>query len=236
MLEITLSAPGLNALTTALMERVLGQLYENRGQPLLLTGEGPAFSAGVNLKEVVSLDRGRLTHFLRLLDELVLTLCRWPAPTVAAVNGHAIAGGCVLASCCDLRVGPTDPKARIGLNEVAIGVRFPPVVMAMLHERLPPQSRHQILLGAALFPPAEALRLGLLDELAADPLAVGRERLATLCAHPSDPYRSTKLALWDLELDERDRFRFLGDAVEAWSDPALKERLLEHLARAKGGS
>lgn len=233
MLEITLSAPGMNALTLSLLEGVLEQLYANRGQPVLLTGEGAAFSAGVNLKEVVSLDRGRLTHFLRLLDEVVLTLCRWPAPTVAAVNGHAIAGGAVLALCCDQRIGPTDPKARVGLNEVAIGVRFPPVVMAMLHERLPAQHRHTVLLGAGLFNPAEALRLGLLDELADDPLAVGRQRLEALCAHPSDPFRTTKLALWDLELDERERFTFLADAVEAWSDPALRERLLAHLAKGR---
>src|SRR5258706_14578294 len=106
MKRITLEAPGKNAISSELMRRVIGELAAAKDEPVLLTGAGDVFSAGLNLKEVVSLDGSVMKTFLGLLDDLVSALFEYPGPLVALVNGHAIAGGCVLALTADWRVAP----------------------------------------------------------------------------------------------------------------------------------
>ena len=229
MIEIRLDAPGKNALATALMERTRDALRAAGGAPVLLTGANDAFSAGLNLKEVVSLDAAGMARFLDLLEDLVATLFAYPGPTVAAVNGHAIAGGCVLALCCDHRVIGADARIRIGLNEVALGVSFPPRTLAAVVHRIPPRSRDEILLGAELHAPEAALRLGLVDEIAADPVARARERLAWLASHPAPAYAATKLTLRAAAVAPSSAHtRHLGDTiVPAWCAPAVRERLAD---------
>jgi len=99
-----------------------------------------------------------------------------PAPTVALVNGHAIAGGCILALCCDVRVATPNPAARIGLNEVALGVEFPPRVMTLVRYRLSPAAAERAVLGSQLLDPVGAREAGLLDEVTSDAAAVARAR------------------------------------------------------------
>ena len=229
MIEITLDGPGKNALGTTLMEATRERLRAAGGAPVLLSGAGDAFSAGLNLKEVVSLDQAGMTRFLGLLEDLVATLFAYPGPTVAAVNGHAIAGGCVLALCCDHRVVRAEPRLRIGLNEVALGVPFPPRTLAAVMYRVPPRSRDEVLLGAELHAPEAALRLGLVDEIAVDPVARARERLALLASHPAAAYAATKTTLRGALVAGSDvHTRQLRDTiVPAWCMPAARERLAD---------
>ena len=130
--QLTIEAPGRNALGTALMTRLLEQIRGAAGRPLLVSGAGDTFSAGLDLKEVAALERAGMERFLGLLDDLVDALYGHPAPTVACVNGHAIAGGCILALCCDLRVARDDATVRIGLNEVPLGLEFPPKLLKLV--------------------------------------------------------------------------------------------------------
>jgi enoyl-CoA hydratase/carnithine racemase len=229
MIEITLTAPGKNALGTALMETTRDRLRAAAGAPVLLLGAGDAFSAGLDLKEVVRLDRAGMTRFLELLEDVVATLFAYPGPTVACVNGHAIAGGCVLALCCDHRIARADPRLRIGLNEVALGVPFPPRTLAAVVHRVPPRSRDEVLLGAELHAPDAALRLGLIDEVAADPLARARDRLTLLARHPAAAYAATKLTLRAaLVAASETHTRHLHDTtVPAWCAPAVRDRLAD---------
>src|SRR5215472_2244170 len=130
--ELRLEAPGKNALSTALMRHIVDQVRSAAGRPILITGAGDAFSAGLNLKEVAGLDRPGMEAFLGLLDDVIDALYGHPAPTVACVNGHAIAGGCVVALCCDARVAVDDPRVRIGLTEVPLGLEFPPKILELV--------------------------------------------------------------------------------------------------------
>lgn len=234
VVEIAIEGPGKNALGTPVMEVLLAKLGAAGGKPVLLRGAGDAFSAGLNLKEVASLDAPGLERFLRLLERLVSALYAYPGPTVACVNGHAIAGGCVLALACDHRVAKADPAVRIGLNEVALGLRFPPAVLRLARERLAGSHASEVLLGAGLHAPDEARRLGLVDEVAADPDAVARKRLEALAAHPAADYAACKVALRGAPLIEQPGYdAALKAALPAWGSDEVKARMLAALGKKK---
>lgn len=231
--ELTLRAPGRNALSSEHMQRLRDALRAAGGRPLLLIGDGPAFCAGLNLKEVASLDAAGMTRYLGLLDDLVDDLFCYPGPTVACVNGHAIAGGCVLALSCDWRVAVDRDDVRIGLNEVALGLEYPPKILALTRDRIPRLHLERVLLEAALHPPRTAVALGLIDEVAADPLPVARAALARLAAVPRATYVATKRALRDgvLALDDAARRRFAAQIIPAWCAAETRERITAALAR-----
>lgn len=231
--HITLDGPGKNALSSVILERLEADLIAAAGRPVLLSGAGGAFSAGLDLREVMRLTPPEMAAFLQLLERVCARLHDHAAPVVAAVNGHAIAGGAVIAACCDHKVGGLDPKARIGLNEVALGLRFPPGILRILQARLPAQHHGALLLGAALHPPEQALRLGLLDELAEDPVAIGAARLSALAAHPTAAFAATKAALRAGVTSERpgEAEAFAAEVVPVWTSEALRERLAAVLRR-----
>ncbi|MFM2247730.1 MAG: hypothetical protein RL071_3805 [Pseudomonadota bacterium] len=230
---ITLKGPGKNALSTPLLAQLGAELDAHAEAPLLLVGDAGCFSAGLDLTEVMRLEADEMATFLRLLERVCARLHDHPAPVVAAVNGHAIAGGAVLAACCDHRVGGVDPKARIGLNEVALGLRFPPGILRILQARLPAQHHGALLLGAGLHAPTDALRLGLLDELADDPVATAGARLQALAAHPPAAFAATKAALRAGVTTARpgEAEAFIAEVVPVWTSDALRARLRAVLRR-----
>ena len=233
MHTITIEGPGKNALSSALMTSLRARIEAAGQSPILLTGAGDAFSAGLDLKEVVSLDLEGMAHFLGLLQKLVLALYSHPAPTCAIVNGHAIAGGCILALCCDLRVARPNPGTRIGLNEVAIGLRFPPSLLRKIATRVPPQHLEEVVLGAGLHPPEEALRLGMIDAVEEDADAWAHKALARRARHPPAAYTSAKLSLRQeglFEVEDEDQ-RFLDEDLQSWASPELKAHLNAILKR-----
>jgi enoyl-CoA hydratase len=227
MNEIVMEGPGKNCLSTAMMDFLLLRLREASGGPLLLTGAGDAFCAGLDLRELSGLDGAGLEAYLRKLESLVETLYSYPGPTVAAVNGHAIAGGCVLALCCDQQVATLNPKTKIGLNELALGVRFPPITLSMLQDRIPKRHISTVIMGAGLFSPQRALHLGLVDELADNPVGVARERLAVLASHPPDSYSATKAALRGAAIDGSQSEHLFQQMLPAWTEPETRRRIAE---------
>jgi enoyl-CoA hydratase len=232
MFEIAMSAPGKNALGTALMEDLLAKIADAAGRPVLLTGAGDAFSAGLNLKEVAAADRASMERFLKLLVRVVDAFFNYPAPTVALINGHAIAGGCVMALACDYRVVSADPKIRMGINEVALGLRYPPSILELVRRRAPAQHLETLVLGAALHAPEAALRLGLVDEVATDARAAAERALAALSAHPAHAYAVAKKDLRPpFATNAAAEREFLDAGLPVWTSPELKERIAKLLAR-----
>ncbi|MBX3224557.1 MAG: enoyl-CoA hydratase/isomerase family protein [Labilithrix sp.] len=232
MKTILLSGAGKNALSTSLMQRTLAEVREAKHEPIFLTGDGDAFSAGLNLKEVSNLDVAGMTTFLETLEQLVEALYAHPAPVVAWVNGHAIAGGCVLALTADIRVMTGREGARIGLNEVALGLRFPPLTFAMVRARLTPPALERVLLEAALYEAGDARALGLVDLVGEE--SVARAMLSKLASHPADIYAATKLLLRPrLEVTDADRTRFREDTIPYWASPERRAALLSVLERRR---
>jgi enoyl-CoA hydratase len=113
--------PPVNALDLDVLEGIITTMQNVQG-PIVLTGAGRCFSAGVDLRALVDGGADYADRFVTALSAAFLAVFDHPAPVIAAVNGHAIAGGCVLAMCADVRLmsGGT-----IGLTELAVGVPFP---------------------------------------------------------------------------------------------------------------
>jgi enoyl-CoA hydratase len=184
-------APDLLAEGAELVERLRGALPD----AVVITGSGRFFSGGVDLKlaPTLSVDEQR-----EMVDGINRLFCDWygfPRPVVAAVNGHAVAGGMILALCADHRVGSRE--ATYGLTELRVGAPYPVAAMGTVKAELPPPAVRRLVLGAKLLDADEALKLGLVDELA-DPervlersLAIARE----LAALPSGTYETVKRQL-----------------------------------------
>lgn len=232
---LTLDAPGKNALSTELMESVLDKLEAANGEPVMFVGANGAFSAGLNLKELATLEGNSLFGFLELLERFMSAIYLYPGPTVACVNGHAIAGGGVITVCCDHRVATDDPKVRIGLNEVALGVRFPPRVFSIVKRRVASHALDRIVLGAELFDPAGALEVGLIDELSSNVVETATARLETLAKHPREAYAIAKR---DLRGDEEGLFpeaahgATLSGMLAQWASPVVREKIRAATQRA----
>lgn len=157
------SANAIGPESCAALERVL----ESGGGPTVLTGEGRVFSAGLDLVKLDPLDREAMEDFVERFSVMMVRALTAPYPLIAAVNGHAVAGGCVLAMACDHRVGVAG-DTKIGMNEMAIGLTLPAVVIEILRGRLTSDHARTVILGGALYTPEEALDVGLLDHLVAD--------------------------------------------------------------------
>lgn len=122
---VRIDHPPVNALDLDVLEEVVATIRGIEG-PVVITGAGKCFSAGVDLRAIVDGGSDYTERFVSALSEAFLAVFDHPAPVVAAVNGHAIAGGCVFAMCADLRLMSA---GTMGLTELAVGVPFPVVAL-----------------------------------------------------------------------------------------------------------
>jgi enoyl-CoA hydratase/carnithine racemase len=151
----------VNALSRTVRE--LGDDPDIRG--MVLTGAGGKFfSIGFDLPNLIDLGRAEFEQFYRAFNRTSLDVYSMPKPTVAALNGHAVAGGCVLALCCDYRFVKFG-KTLAGLNEVKLGVPVPYPADCILRRLVGERTARDIMESGAFYPPDEALRLGLVDRV-----------------------------------------------------------------------
>lgn len=220
MYEILLSGRGPNMLSLAMLERFDAELEAGGAEPLLVTGAGEAFSSGLDLDELRSLDGAGLERLLLAMERVTRRLYHHPAPTVALVNGHAVAGGCLLAQCCDVRIAVDSPKTRIGMTGVAIGLVYPPFVLEVFRHRVPAPGIETALLSAKRFSVAEALALGLVDHVVKrdEARAAAEAALAERAALPRHAYAALKLALRSAP-PERDAAQrhFFAEVLPSWA-------------------
>lgn len=130
----------------------------------VLTGTGSIFSAGVDLKRLVEGGVEYIDAFLPALDRAISRLLFCDRPLVTACNGHAIAGGCLVACCGDRRLGARG-KGRVGVPELAVGVPFPPLAIELVRFSIGPRNLQRALYDAAVHSMEDALELGFIDEL-----------------------------------------------------------------------
>ena len=154
----------VNALDTELLRAITAAMRElDPAGAVVITGHGSAFSAGVDLKRIVDGGQPYVREFLPALTETFLAVFSHPGPVVAAVNGHAIAGGCVLAAACDVRLMS---GGRIGLSELSVGVPFPTVALEVMRHAVGPAAGN-LVLTARLLDAAQAQSIGLIHDVEA---------------------------------------------------------------------
>jgi enoyl-CoA hydratase len=149
----------------ASLGKLLDEALAARPRALVVTGHETFFSAGLDLPSLIERDRDAMRRFILHFETTMQRVYTLPLPVVAAVNGHAIAGGCVLALQADVRLAADADKAKVGLNELAIGIGLPPLVLESLRAQVPAASLVPIALEGRLVAPREAAALGLVHEV-----------------------------------------------------------------------
>jgi len=221
----------VNAVDVELLDAIVERLDEAAAdtavRAVVLTGTGSSFSAGVNLFRVLEGGADYVAEALPKLSRGIRRLFTLPLPVVAAVNGHALAGGAVLASTCDRRVMAAG-TGRFGFTELLVGVPFPVSALEAVRCLLAPHVVHDLVLTGRTVLPEEARDLGLVDEVAATPeaaLARSVEVAAQLGRIPRDSFALTKRHLRGDALARIDRLE--GEieprVLEIWSRPEIHE-------------
>lgn len=197
IVTLTMARPPANALDIAFLEELDAAVVEldrdKSWRSLIVTGSGNAFSAGVDLKILPTLEVTDQDRILDALNSFYLHLYELDRPVVAAINGHAIAGGMVTALCCDYRIA-VDTGALFGLTEVRVGVAFPVTALEIARAELSPHVARNWLMFGGTVDSATALGQGALDELAAADAVLPRsmEKARQLADIPSLGYAGVK--------------------------------------------
>ena len=189
---------------------------------LVVTGAGSCFSAGLDLKAIPTYDRTQQQAMVMQVNRLFGGLYALPLPTIAAVNGHAIAGGVILMLACDYRIA-AEGDYKIGLAEARVGVPFPVAAMAIVQGELNNSVGRKMVLTARNFDPQEALSMGVVDELKAAEHLLPRsiEVAKEMAGLPRSIYARIKRDLRAAALDRID------DAIRNRNEPMLESWLNE---------
>ncbi len=225
-------------LLRALEER-LAEVERSPARAVVLTGRGSIFSAGVNLVRLQEGGDAYLRDFLPALTTSMSRLFFFPKPVIAAVNGHAIAGGCVLACACDHRLMARG-AATIGVTELLVGVPFPAIALEIMRFALPPQHVQEALYTGRTWGVDEALRRGLVDEVVEAPALLDRACAVAgaLGALPAATFRLTKEHLRQPARERWEACRATIDAAvgEIWNGPEAREAIETYVRRTLGKS
>jgi enoyl-CoA hydratase/carnithine racemase len=161
----------VNALNEPLIEQLHSDLKklekDKTTRVILLKGEGKFFSFGFDVPELLSYTHDEFVGFIRKFTGLYRYLFIYPKPTIAVINGHAIAGGCMLTTACDFRL-MVSGKARISLNEISFGASVTAGAVEMLEYCVGQREAQSILFSGAMYSAEEAYELGLIDRIAED--------------------------------------------------------------------
>ena len=230
---LRIDRPPANALDLELLDegaRAHDELAAASPGAVVITGRDGFFSAGVDLKLAPTLDEEAQRRMVTGINRLFAGWYAFPRPVICAVNGHAIAGGLILALCGDQRVGARQGK--LGLTEVTAGIPYPRAAIAIVRAELSAASARRLVLGGDLVGPEDALRLGLVDELhdVRDVVPRALELAASRARLPREAHARIKLQL------RGETIALARAAVEdGGEDPLSAGWLGEETARASAG-
>ena len=227
---VTLRRPPANAMNLELTEEI-ATVFQRLGQggsvrSVVLTGQGKSFCAGVDLKAVPNFDEAQQRRMVNALNRAFYGVYSCPVPVVGAINGHAIAGGLVLALCCDWRIAVQTPFLA-GLTEVRVGVPYPVAAMEVARQELRPDVARRLVLFGQNITATAAVDAGVFDEMV-DPAALLERALAKadeFAALPRSAFAGSKRQL-------RSRACEAIEAAIAGAEPLLKGWLSQETIQA----
>jgi len=229
--ELRLNRPPVNALTSELLSdlgHAIGQAAQEGVRAVILSGLPGRFSGGLDVPLLLTLDESAMSKLWRDLYATLEAIARSPVPIVAAITGHAPAGGTVLALFCDWRV-MAEGEYKLGLNEVQVGIPLPPVILGGLRRLVGARRAEYLGVSGSLISPQQALAQGLIDEVVPPDDVV--PRALTWCrnmlALPKEAMTLTRRearrdlhALFDSGMDAE-----LTTVIANWWTPATQETL-----------
>lgn len=226
-----------NALDVEFCEALTARFAELRAdaaEAIVLTGAGSIFSAGVDLKRISAGGADYVRAFLPALHRLYEEIYFHPKPVIAAINGHAVAGGAILACCADRRIMGHE-AGRIGVTELLVGVPFPTLAFEILRASVPPEYLAEFAYSGATYMTDDALECGWVDEIAEpeelleDAVAVAKE----LAAIAPAAFAETKS---QIRAPVAERYAATGEATDVavtdlWCADDTLTRLRGYVAR-----
>jgi len=168
--ELNLARPPANALNADLILALTNSLREageNAGA-VVVSGRPGLFSGGLDIPEMINYDRDQVSRFWQSFLMLLKTITQMPVPTAFAINGHALAGGIVMALFADYRIMPRE-GFKTGLNEVQVGLVVPAVIHSALVRIVGAHTAERMLVAGEIMSSEKALAIGLVDELVDQP-------------------------------------------------------------------
>lgn len=235
--ELRFARPPVNALDPAQVLRLDAELrraIEGGAGAIVLSGQPGLFSAGLDVPALLKLDRAGIREFFTAFCQVQLTVAKSPVPVIAAITGHAPAGGTVLVLPADYRIMAAGPF-RIGLNEVEVGLIPGPVIRAAYARLIGEHRAAALLTRGAMVDPATAREYGLVDEVldAGGVIARAHAYAKELLALPAQAMRRTRQDARAslVEIFERGHEPLIHAMVDLWHSDETQSRLAQLFVR-----
>jgi enoyl-CoA hydratase/carnithine racemase len=222
-----------NAMSIEFCETVTARFSELApARAIVITGSGRIFSAGVDLLRLLDGGEPYIRKFLPALSTMLAAVFAHPRPVVAAINGHAMAGGCVLACAADRRLMARD-GGRIGVTELLVGVPFPPAAMEIMRCALAPQYFEDAIFSGATYPPPQGVERGLVHEIIEPDALLERAVAAatTLAALSPRAFAQTKRQTRAPALERMDDAETAAAVEQIWAAPETLAFIRDYVAR-----
>ena len=217
-----------NAMDTEFCDALAERFAEHRQSPspaLVMIGSGRIFSAGVDLLRLRDGGAPYIRAFLAKLTSMFATVFSHPKPVVAAINGHAMAGGCLLACAADRRLMARD-TVRIGVTELLVGVVFPPVAMEIMRHAVAPEHFEEAVLSGTTYLPAEAQERALVHAVVEPAVLLERalDAARTLATLSPAAFAFTKQQMRGPALERCEANPMASEVEELWTETLARIR------------
>jgi enoyl-CoA hydratase/carnithine racemase len=229
---VTLQRGKVNALNEPMVDQLAEAFHllekDREAKSVIITGSGKFFSFGFDVPEFLTYSKGDFISYLEKFTDLYTYMFQFPKPIVAALNGHTIAGGCMLATACDFRIMAIG-KGKISLNEITFGAPVFGGSAEMLRFCVGSRNAQSILYSGAMYSAEEAFGLSLVDQVSAEDalLENARKVAQELGEKDSSAFTSIKKILRKPVADEMVKHEkdYILEFADIWYSETTREKL-----------
>ena len=201
---------------------------------ILTSSNSKFYSIGLDLPELFPLTREEFTNFFQNFSQLCVKILSFPKPVIAVINGHTIAGGCILALACDYRL-VKEGNVKMGLNEIKLGVPVPYIAECILKDLIGIYQTRYVSETGEFFSPEKLLAIGLIDEVVPEDTLQDHAivKINKIANHSLEAYSKIKEIRNEqiLERFEKNNQRTTKEFVKLWYSPIARKRLKEAMTK-----